>query len=123
MITPQTHSPDPPHTPQPVYVCVAVCCVCATCLCVLHVCACVCLFSRADSIVFDAELIRKALVPLDNTQGKWSILGQSFGGFCAFTYLSLAPEGKTTHHSCFWMHMHTLCWSLSANPILAYNML
>jgi len=25
--------------------------------------------------------------------GKWSLLGQSFGGFCATTYLSLAPEG------------------------------
>ncbi|MGW3469849.1 alpha/beta fold hydrolase [Saccharopolyspora sp. NPDC000995] len=23
----------------------------------------------------------------------WSVLGQSFGGFCALTYLSLAPEG------------------------------
>jgi len=73
-------------------------------VCVCHLCVFV---SRADSIVFDAELIRKALVPLDNTQGKWSILGQSFGGFCAFTYLSLAPEGKTTQHSCLLMHTHT----------------
>src|SRR5262249_54906205 len=24
---------------------------------------------------------------------KWSILGQSYGGFCSTTYLSLAPEG------------------------------
>jgi hypothetical protein len=26
-------------------------------------------------------------------EGKWSVLGQSFGGFCAFTYLSFAPHG------------------------------
>jgi pimeloyl-ACP methyl ester carboxylesterase len=44
--------------------------------------------SRADSIVRDAELIRAELgVP------PWSILGQSFGGFCAVTYLSIAPDG------------------------------
>ncbi|MDR6687715.1 pimeloyl-ACP methyl ester carboxylesterase [Arthrobacter sp. 1088] len=44
---------------------------------------------RADSIVRDAELIRQALTG----DRKWSVLGQSFGGFCALTYLSLAPEG------------------------------
>jgi pimeloyl-ACP methyl ester carboxylesterase len=44
---------------------------------------------RADAIVRDAELIRKAL-----TGGEpWSVLGQSYGGFCTVTYLSLAPEG------------------------------
>ena len=43
---------------------------------------------RADSIVRDAELVREALdVP------RWSVLGQSFGGFCVTAYLSLAPEG------------------------------
>lgn len=45
---------------------------------------------RADSIVRDCELIRAALVGEDGT---WSVLGQSFGGFCATTYLSLAPQG------------------------------
>ena len=45
---------------------------------------------RADSIVRDAELIRKQLVGEDQS---WSVLGQSYGGFCAVTYLSLAPEG------------------------------
>jgi pimeloyl-ACP methyl ester carboxylesterase len=45
---------------------------------------------RADAIVRDAEHIRKALSGPDE---RWSILGQSFGGFCAATYLSLAPEG------------------------------
>jgi pimeloyl-ACP methyl ester carboxylesterase len=44
---------------------------------------------RADSIVADAELIRR-----DVTGGRpWSVLGQSFGGFCTLSYLSLAPEG------------------------------
>jgi pimeloyl-ACP methyl ester carboxylesterase len=44
---------------------------------------------RADSIVLDAELIRR-----DLTGGApWSVLGQSFGGFCTVTYLSFAPHG------------------------------
>lgn len=43
---------------------------------------------RADSIVADAELIRDAL-----GSPPWSIYGQSYGGFCALTYLSFAPEG------------------------------
>src|SRR3954452_15086564 len=43
---------------------------------------------RADSIVRDAELLREAL-----GVERWSILGQSFGGFCAMTYLSFAPGG------------------------------
>jgi pimeloyl-ACP methyl ester carboxylesterase len=42
---------------------------------------------RADSIVRDAELIRERL-----GAQRWSVLGQSFGGFCTLTYLSLAPE-------------------------------
>jgi pimeloyl-ACP methyl ester carboxylesterase len=46
-------------------------------------------FFRADAIVRDAELIRRQL-----TGGEpWSVLGQSFGGFCTVTYLSRAPEG------------------------------
>src|SRR4051794_20989165 len=43
---------------------------------------------RADAIVRDAEHIRREL-----GVERWSILGQSFGGFCAMTYLSFAPEG------------------------------
>lgn len=49
---------------------------------------------RADSIVKDCEAIRKTLTedyPLQLK--KWSIFGQSFGGFCAFTYLSYFPAG------------------------------
>ena len=45
---------------------------------------------RADSIIKDAEWIRKSLLGEDQT---WSVLGQSYGGFCAVTYLSQAPEG------------------------------
>ena len=43
---------------------------------------------RADAIVRDAEWIRREL-----GIERWSVLGQSFGGFCVLTYLSLAPEG------------------------------
>jgi dienelactone hydrolase len=65
--------------------------------CVRAVAAC----RRADSIVADAEVVRKALVPRNATtqDGKWSILGQSFGGFCALTYLSHAPQGKARQGS------------------------
>jgi pimeloyl-ACP methyl ester carboxylesterase len=45
---------------------------------------------RAESIVRDAELVRAALAGADMA---WSALGQSYGGFCALTYLSYAPEG------------------------------
>jgi pimeloyl-ACP methyl ester carboxylesterase len=44
---------------------------------------------RADSIVRDAELIRGELAVGE----QWALLGQSYGGFCTTTYLSLAPEG------------------------------
>jgi pimeloyl-ACP methyl ester carboxylesterase len=43
---------------------------------------------RADAIVRDAEWIRREL-----EVERWSVLGQSFGGFCVTTYLSLAQEG------------------------------
>ena len=43
---------------------------------------------RADAIVRDAEWIRREL-----GVERWSVLGQSFGGFCVTAYLSLAPEG------------------------------
>ncbi|KAK9743053.1 hypothetical protein RND81_03G213800 [Saponaria officinalis] len=45
---------------------------------------------RADNIVNDAEFIRVRVVP---EAGPWTILGQSYGGFCAVTYLSFAPQG------------------------------
>src|SRR5262249_1546919 len=43
---------------------------------------------RADGIVRDAELIRQEL-----GIGRWSGLGQSFGGFFTMTHPSFAPEG------------------------------
>ena len=43
---------------------------------------------RADSIVRDAEWIRREL-----GVERWSVLGQSFGGFCVTSYLSMAPRG------------------------------
>jgi pimeloyl-ACP methyl ester carboxylesterase len=45
-------------------------------------------YFRADAIVRDAELLRRAL-----GVERWSVLGQSFGGLCVTTYLSIAPEG------------------------------
>lgn len=43
---------------------------------------------RADSIVHDAEHVRREL-----GVDRWSVLGQSFGGFCVVNYLSQAPAG------------------------------
>ena len=43
---------------------------------------------RADNIVRDAEQIRENLIG----NNKWSVLGQSFGGFCATHYLSFYPD-------------------------------
>ncbi|QDZ21412.1 alpha/beta-hydrolase [Chloropicon primus] len=42
---------------------------------------------RADNIVRDAEAIRQCL-----GQKQWSTIGQSFGGFCTVTYLSMFPS-------------------------------
>lgn len=49
---------------------------------------------RADSIVRDAEAIRTCLgwEQADGQEVRWSLLGQSFGGFCCTTYLSKYPE-------------------------------
>ncbi|WP_030559454.1 alpha/beta fold hydrolase [Streptomyces aureocirculatus] len=47
---------------------------------------------RADAIVRDCETIRTEV-----TGGApWTVLGQSFGGFCVTHYLSTAPEGLAT---------------------------
>ncbi len=45
---------------------------------------------RADEIVNDAELVREAL-----GAAKWTVLGQSFGGFTTLHYLGLHPESLT----------------------------
>ncbi|YCM46386.1 alpha/beta fold hydrolase [Verrucomicrobiaceae bacterium 227] len=44
---------------------------------------------RADNIVRDAELVRSQMSP----GVPWSTIGQSYGGWCTLTYLSLHPEG------------------------------
>ena len=44
---------------------------------------------RADNIVRDAEAIRAHMSPSE----PWSTIGQSYGGWCTTTYLSLHPEG------------------------------
>jgi pimeloyl-ACP methyl ester carboxylesterase len=43
--------------------------------------------------VRDAELVRRDLLGED---ARWSLLGQSYGGFVALTYLSLAPRALET---------------------------
>ncbi len=45
---------------------------------------------RADSIVRDAEVVRRRLT---GESEKWSVLGQSYGGFCAVRYLSAHADG------------------------------
>ncbi|KAF2459283.1 Alpha/Beta hydrolase protein [Lineolata rhizophorae] len=49
---------------------------------------------RADSIVRDCELVR-ALLTADYPpeKKKWTVLGQSFGGFVITSYLSMYPDG------------------------------
>ncbi|KAK0618148.1 proline iminopeptidase [Bombardia bombarda] len=49
---------------------------------------------RADSIVRDAEAVRLCLTAnFPDEKKKWSIFGQSFGGFVSLTYLSKYPQG------------------------------
>uniref|UniRef100_A0A7S4B514 AB hydrolase-1 domain-containing protein n=2 Tax=Chrysotila carterae TaxID=13221 RepID=A0A7S4B514_CHRCT len=44
---------------------------------------------RADAIVRDCEAVRASVA----RARKLTLLGQSFGGFCILSYLSIAPEG------------------------------
>ena len=44
---------------------------------------------RADAIVQVAEWLRRTLL---GDHVRWSVLGQSYGGFCAVHYLSTAPD-------------------------------
>ncbi|KAI9760807.1 MAG: hypothetical protein M4579_001437 [Chaenotheca gracillima] len=56
---------------------------------------------RADSIIRDCEAVRKCLTKdYPEKKQKWSVLGQSFGGFCAVTYLSQFPEGLKEVFTC-----------------------
>ena len=54
---------------------------------------------RADSIVRDCEVVREDVISKycqhvggDSIARKWSLLGQSYGGFCCMTYLSMFPD-------------------------------
>ena len=49
---------------------------------------------RADNIVRDAEEIRRTLIG----DKRWTILGQSYGGFCAMRYLSASAERPSGAH-------------------------
>ena len=49
---------------------------------------------RADNIVRDCEAIRQALTAdYPEKKQKWSVMGQSYGGFCITTYLSFFHQG------------------------------
>ena len=49
---------------------------------------------RADSIVRDAEHVRKEIYG----SARWATLGQSYGGFLTLSYLSMYPEALTACH-------------------------
>lgn len=51
-------------------------------------------FFRADNAVRDLEAIRKCLTgDYPDDRKTWTIMGQSYGGYVCFTYLSFYPEG------------------------------
>ncbi|KIH89042.1 proline iminopeptidase [Sporothrix brasiliensis 5110] len=49
---------------------------------------------RQDNIVRDLEAVRKSLLTESDIQSasKWTLVGQSYGGWVSFTYLSFYPE-------------------------------
>ena len=56
---------------------------------------------RADSIVRDCEAVRKNLTAeFPEEKKKWTVMGQSFGGFCCVNYLSRFPEGLQEVFTC-----------------------
>ncbi|PKY03265.1 prolyl aminopeptidase [Aspergillus campestris IBT 28561] len=56
---------------------------------------------RADNIVRDCEAVRRCLTTdYPEDKRKWSVIGQSFGGFCIGTYLSIFPEGLAEAFIC-----------------------
>lgn len=49
---------------------------------------------RQDNTVRDLEAVRQCMHEgLSGEQAKWSIIGQSYGGFVCLSYLSMHPEG------------------------------
>ncbi|WP_261817918.1 alpha/beta hydrolase [Vibrio gallicus] len=65
---------------------------------------------RADNIIRDAEKIREQL-----SIDKWATLGQSFGGFCTLTYLSMFPQSLLRSYITGGVP------SISAHPDEVYN--
>ena len=58
-------------------------------------------YFRADSIVRDCEAVRKNLTAeFPEEKKKWTVMGQSFGGFCSVNYLSRFPEGLQEVFTC-----------------------
>jgi len=56
---------------------------------------------RADNIVRDCEAVRENLTAdFPEEKKKWTVMGQSFGGFCAVNYLSKSPEGLQEVFTC-----------------------
>jgi len=58
-------------------------------------------YFRADNIVRDAEFIRKYFIRKKKLRGKnkkWTLCGQSFGGFCIMVYLSMAPKAIKAYY-------------------------
>ncbi|PYH46544.1 proline iminopeptidase [Aspergillus saccharolyticus JOP 1030-1] len=56
---------------------------------------------RADNIVRDCEAVRRCLTTdYPEDKRKWSVIGQSFGGFCITSYLSMFPEGLSEAFIC-----------------------
>ncbi|RAL16252.1 proline iminopeptidase [Aspergillus homomorphus CBS 101889] len=56
---------------------------------------------RADNIVRDCEAVRRCLTTdFPEDKRKWSVIGQSFGGFCITSYLSMFPEGLSEAFIC-----------------------
>jgi len=47
---------------------------------------------RADNIIRDAEVVRKAMCQDTSSTCLWTLLGQSFGGFCAVSHLPLGYQ-------------------------------
>ena len=74
---------------------------------------------RADNIVRDAEVVRKAMCQDGGGSGLWTLLGQSFGGFCA---VSSCPSCSHPGKGKLGVHLSTrrlesyMHWCLCEHP-------
>lgn len=68
---------------------------------------------RADNIVRDCEAIRENITSeYPPEKKKWSVLGQSFGGFCAVTYLSKLWVSQKVYDPLSLLFLPGLLWRL-----------